>query len=197
MLWQTSVQSSFISKKLPFHLSTSCFVLILHKTAAAQWVTGAVPQLGSPLRLIVPCSLTGSGNINGPWPRGVTPVPLFGSAHCFVWASIYLDVNQLSKSVTSCPCVAVQQTRTRLLEEVSPVEIGAPADCVSIISPLLTGVTSCGLTLRFLCLGGRTRVCYSAWWDQCSHRSGTILEKKTPRLSEECLTFDQNVFCKQ
>lgn len=35
-----------------------------------------------------------------------------------------------------------RQTGTRLLEEVSPVEIGALADCVSILSLLLMAVTS-------------------------------------------------------
>lgn len=38
-----------------------------------------------------------------------TPVPppprVGGSAHCFVSGCIYLDVNQFSESVTSCPCV--------------------------------------------------------------------------------------------
>lgn len=40
-----------------------------------------------------------------------------------VRASVYLDVNQIVMSVTSCPCVVCVRV---WLEEVGPVEIGAP-----------------------------------------------------------------------
>lgn len=139
-------------------------------------MTAAVPQLGSPLRLIVPCSLPGSGNINGPWSGGVTPVPLFGSAHCFVWASIYLDVNQLSKSVTSCPCVAGGRLGLVCWRKSALWRLELCADCVSIISPVTDGSDIMRPHPSSLCSGKRTRVYYSARWEHCSRRFSTILE---------------------
>lgn len=69
-----------------------------------------------------------------------------------------------------------RQTGTRLLEEVSPVEIGALADCVSIISPVTDGSDIMRPHPSSLCSGKRTRVYDSAWWEHCSRRFSTTLE---------------------
>lgn len=70
-----------------------------------------------------------------------------------------------------------RQTGTRLLEEVSPVEIGALADCVSIISPVTDGSDIMRPHPWSLCSGKkRTRVYYSARWEHCSRRFSTTLE---------------------
>lgn len=69
-----------------------------------------------------------------------------------------------------------RQTGTRLLEEVSPVEIVALADCVSIISPVTDGSDIMRPHPSSLCSRKRTRVYDSAWWEHRSRRFSTTLE---------------------
>lgn len=57
------------------------------------------------------------GNINWTCPEERRLFPFVGSAHCFVWRGVYggggggylFRCKSASKSVTSCPCVAVGQ----------------------------------------------------------------------------------------